>query len=93
MKTKLKDIILGTGDVKGATFVKVKESDTAYIYKRDDKYWEVFKKKEVPVCIDFENRIYSETDTKELYPKKTDFGVWAWFYSIEKNAFNKFNEL
>ena len=28
----------------------------------------------------FENRIYSETDSKVVYPKSEDFGVWAWSF-------------
>lgn len=80
---KLNNIIEGTGEVKGITYTKVVESDLGYIYKASDpemthEYYEVFEKKISPVCIDFEKKLYSETDFKESYPKSNAFGLWAW---------------
>lgn len=84
MKIKLENQIIGTGDVKGFIFTQKKKSKQGYVYEVDDnddnKHYEVFKKKEVALCIDFAKHIYSETDTKEVYPKSKDFGVWAWTF-------------
>lgn len=55
----------------GSVFsVNNEQDDTLYGY-------EVFKRKLTPVCVDFEKRIFSETEFKEQYPKSTNFGVWA----------------
>lgn len=81
MVTKLENIIEGNGEVKGFIFTKKYENDRGYVYEvrtGDRTHFEVFHKKETPICIDFENRIYSETEKKEVYPKSKDFGVWAW---------------
>jgi hypothetical protein len=86
MTTKLDCVIEGKGEVKGFVFTKQYENEKGYVYKVDNgKHFEVFFKKEVPVCIDFEKRIYSETEKKEVYPKAKDFGIWAWTVeSLEK---------
>lgn len=85
---QLPQTIFGTGEVKGMVFTKLVSTDSAYIYgvQNDDSYhYECFLKKSVPVCIDFQNRVYSESETKDVYPKSKDFGVWAWtFKSLEK---------
>jgi len=86
MITKLPNRIKGKGDVKGSLFTKVFENENGYVYSVDNgNHFEAFYRKETPICIDFENRIYSETDKKEVYPKSKDFGVWAWSVeSLEK---------
>lgn len=81
MVTKLEDSFIGTGEVKGFLFTKKFENEKGYVYKVEHEggfHFEVFHKKETPICIDFKNRIYSDTHRKELYPKSKDFGVWAW---------------
>ena len=87
----------GIGEVKGFEFTQINERTQAYWYKVTDEqqnvHYEVFKRKNTPVCIDFENRIYSDTEFKEIYPKSKDFGVWAWTYKNYKDALNKFKEL
>ena len=78
---KLEKSIKGTGEVSGYTLEQVKESSSAYIYRvynENEEHFEVFLKKTVPVCIDFENRIYSDTESKEIYPKSRDWGKAAW---------------
>lgn len=74
----------GTGEVKEFEFNQIRSTVSAYLYevKQNDGniHFEVFKRKNAPMCIDFENRIYSETDFKEIYPKSNDFGVWAWTF-------------
>lgn len=81
MVKKLDSIIEGIGETKGFVFIQVLEYENGYIYKVEtgkSKHYEAFHKKETPLCIDFEKRIYSETEKKEVYPKAKDFGVWAW---------------
>jgi len=81
MIKKLNNRIEGTGDVKGFIFTKEFENDKGYVFKVDtgsSKHYEVFYKKTAPICLDFQNRIYSENEKKEIYPKAKDFGVWAW---------------
>jgi len=67
MIQKLDKTIIGKGSVKGIVYNQVYENEAAYIYATDD-YFEVFKKEITPICINFEKRIYSETDFKEVYP-------------------------
>jgi len=93
---KLDKTILGVGEVKGFLFTQIKESDNGYIYQVDTEqsiHFELFKKKTTPVCVDFSNRIYSTTESKEQYPKSSDFGVWAWSYDSLVKAERKFSIL
>lgn len=87
----------GTGEVKGFEFNQIRVCTLAYLYevKSNDGniHFEVFKRKNAPVCIDFENRIYSETDFKEIYPKSNDFGAWAWTFETYFKALQKFNSI
>ena len=81
MIIKLENRIEGKGEVKGFVFTKEFENDKGYVYRADTgngSHFEAFYRKETPICIDFEKRIYSETEKKELYPKSKDFGIWAW---------------
>ena len=87
MITKIENQFVGTGEVKGFIFTKVFENERGYVYEvntGESKHFEAFYKKETPICIDFEKRIYSEIDKKEVYPKSKDFGVWAWNTSTIK---------
>lgn len=69
---------------KDFTYKKVKSTSQGSIFSAhnsDDGRlygYEVFKRKLTPICIDFEKRVFSETDFKVRYPKTNDFGVWAW---------------
>jgi hypothetical protein len=86
---KLDKSFTGTGEVSGYLFEQIKESDDAYIYKvsnENEEHYEVFLKKTVPVCIDFENRVYSDTESKEIYPKSKDWGKSAWTTNTLENA-------
>lgn len=83
---------IGKGEVKGFDFMQMAESDDYYVYRVQNghsRYYEYFKKKTVPICIDFEKRIYSETEFKEVYPKAKDFGIWAWTTKNFRDALNK----
>ena len=89
---KLENTFTGKGEVKDFNFVQLDFLKDIYIYKVGN-HFEVFKAKIVPICIDFENRIYSETDFKHVYPKSKDFGVTAWTYKELKSAKKMFNYL
>ena len=70
----------GKGEVKGFTFAMVKESDFGYIYESNSGervHYEVFRKVFASVCVDFEKRIYSKTEQKEVYPNSKKFGLTA----------------
>jgi len=98
MTTQLPDKFLGTGEVKGIVFTKIDSNEHAYLFLVENFeaktiYYEVFERRVVAVCIDFEKRIYSETDFKEIYPKANDFGVWAWTNPDYSKALKKFEEI
>ena len=94
MITKLKDKIEGSGEVSGFIFTKEFENDKGYVFKSSSDgfyHYEAFLRKSVPICIDFKNRVYSEVDFRELYPKAKDFGVWAWTVKILERGIEKLN--
>jgi hypothetical protein len=77
----------GTGEVKGFKFRKLAFAQHSYLYEVtcDGKlYYEIFKRVKTPICIDFEKRLYSDTEFKEVYPKANAFGLTAWCkYDLE----------
>ena len=87
---ELPETFTGIGEVKGFAFERLFSNENAYIYKvtshKDSKpYFEVFRRKHSPVCLDFSKRLYSDTEFKETYPKANAFGSWAWTtFSIDK---------
>ena len=94
---KLEESFTGIGEVKGFEFTKIAETDNGYVYlvKSSEKseHYEVFKRKKAPVCIDFEKRIFSETDFKEIYPKAKDFGKSAWSFNNLNKAIERLKSL
>ena len=66
------------------------ETEAGYVYSVEQPdaktiHYEVFRKKVVPICLDFVAKIYSDTDFKEVYPKSKYFGLSArCVNSIEK---------
>lgn len=98
MSIKELDIeFIGTGSVKGFKFTQKASTDKGYIYEVDsgdeDIHYEVFERRTSAICINFENRIYSEEDFKEIYPQDKDFGVNAWVYIEYEEALDKLNSL
>lgn len=96
--TELDIHFVGVGEVKGKVFTRVFENSKRYVYEVKDEdaptpHYEVFDRKTTPVCVDFANRVYSETDDKEVYPKAKDFGSWAWTFNSFESAEIKANEL
>ncbi len=89
---KLPKEFTGVGEVKHFRFIQIKDFEHSYIYKVGNNY-EVFEKRESPVCIDFQNRIYSETEFKEIYPKANSFGAWAWTFKDFKKAEQKAEQI
>lgn len=86
----------GKGGQKGYVFKCVKRSKTALMYTKTSGHstiFEVFEIKHVPICIDFEKRLYSETEFKEVYPRDEHFGKWAWNYLSAGKAVQKWMEL
>lgn len=84
MTKELEKEFIGTGETKGFKFTRIASQRYVYLYEvsQNDKiYYEVFKRLKSPVCIDFEKRIYSDTEFKEIYPKANSFGVTAWTLS------------
>jgi hypothetical protein len=79
----------GKGEVKGFTFTQVEKSEKMYLYKVKYEgfvYYELFEIRTAPLCVNFENREYSDTEFREVYPKANDFGVWAWTFRDLKDA-------
>ena len=98
MIKELPEQFTGIGEVKGFEFNRFDSNAKAYIYKvqqpNDSKhYFEVFKRKTTPICIDFSQRIYSDTDSKEVYPKGEAFGHWAWTTQSEDKAYEYLNRM
>lgn len=93
MNKELDETLQGTGETKDFVFTRVHQSNSAYLYKVHtgaSVHYEVFERRTTPICLDFENRIYSETETKETYPKSNDFGVWAWTTDTMERAIEIF---
>ena len=89
--TKLENRIEGRGEVDGFVFSKKFENKKGYVYRVDTEegyHFEAFLKKQSPICIDFKKRIYSDTETKEVYPKSNNFGVWAWTVETLEKGIN-----
>jgi hypothetical protein len=92
MLIEIEKEFIGIGEVSGFKFTRIGRTDAAYCYEVAQEgvntHYEVFRRKNTPVCIDFEKRIYSETEFKETYPKSNAFGVWAWTCSDVNKALN-----
>ena len=98
MINKLPSVFTGTGEVKGFKFRKRIGTRNAYLYEvwteeSNSPHFEVFVKKTVPLCIDFATKTYSDTDSKEVYPKGKDFGSGAWCYRNFDKALKKIADL
>lgn len=86
---------------KPITYTQIAKSETAYIYEcrhekqgeNENPYYEVIKRKISPVCIDFDKRIYSDTEFKETYPKAEHFGKTGWCIWNKERAFERLKEL
>ncbi len=84
-------------NARGFEYNKIFAIDNFYVYSltRNDMVigYEVLKRMSSPVCLDFENRIYSETEKKETFPSSGEAGgKTVWFFRDKKNAINDANE-
>ena len=83
---KLKDKFIGTGEVRGFEFTKIKENEYAFVYKvsytNEDsisRYWyEVFEKRVSKEAVIEKEGVQINLEEKETYPKSNSFGKWAW---------------
>ena len=85
----------GKGEVRNMRFLQLYSSKKAYLYQvgRVDCHYEVFERKNAPFCNNFENKEFSKTEFKEIYPNSKNFGMWAWTYQNLDKALEKFNNL
>ena len=91
---KLKDKFIGTGEVRGFEFSKIKENEYAFVYKvsytNEDgisKYWyEVFEKRVSKEAVIEKEGVQINLQEKETYPKSNSFGKWAWTYGTLDRA-------
>ena len=97
MVKELEDNFIGTGSVSGFKFKKLHQTELGYLYEVDsgdeDIHYEVFQRKTTPICLDFEKKIFSDTDSKVIYPKDEHFGQWASCILEYKDALEKLNSL
>ena len=97
MIKELEDNFIGTGSVSGFKFKKLHQTELGYLYEVDsgdeDIHYEVFQRKTTPICLDFEKKIFSDTDSKVIYPRDEHFGSWAFCILEYKDALNKLNSL
>lgn len=93
MTKKLPENFTGNGEVDGFIFRQIKRGQNALIYEvrsSEIRHFEVFSIKTTALCLDFEKRLYSDTDFKEIYPKSKDFGKWAWTCKDSRRAIDIF---
>ena len=97
MIKELEDNFIGTGNVSGFKFKKLHQTELGYLYEVDsgdeDIHYEVFQRKTTPICLDFEKKIFSDTDSKVIYPRDEHFDSWAFCILEYKDALNKLNSL
>ena len=97
MIKELEDNFIGTGSVSGFKFKKLHQTELGYLYEVDsgdeDIHYEVFQRKTTPICLDFEKKIFSDTDSKVIYPRDEHFGQWAFCILEYKDALEKLNNL
>ena len=93
----LENEFIGTSDVKDFKFVKLDSTDKGFLYSVDagegNIHCEVFYKNIVPLCIDFDRKIFSETEFKFTYPSSEKFGSTAWCITDYDKAVEKLNGL
>lgn len=93
MNIEIEKSFIGYGEVKDFIFNQVDKNEFGYIYSVEDDgkmHYEVFEKRSSQVCIDFIERIYSETETRDVYPKANAFGVWAFTCTDLDHAYKYF---
>jgi hypothetical protein len=80
MVRDLEKEFIGTGEVRGFKFKQIDKTEHGYCYEvtvKKRKHYETFKRIEKPICIDFDNKIFSETDKYVVYPSSQLFGLYG----------------
>ena len=97
MIIELEKFLQGSGNVSGIKYTQIYFCNNAFLYSCMQNgiitHFEVFERKLVPLCVDFEKKIYSDVDFKEIFPKDKDFGNWAWTYKSLFEAEKKYQEI
>ena len=91
MTQELQHYFTGVGEMKGFCFTQLHKSENAYVYEVSDgvkTHYEVFERRQSPICLDFKTNTYSDKDFKERYPKSNNFSSWAWCVNNLKQAMN-----
>lgn len=74
-------------------YTQMESSENGYMYMKYGATisYEVFELKTTPICLNLDEKIFSETEFKEIYPKSNM--VWKWTFIDYEKAKAKFNEL
>lgn len=92
----LPNSFIGAGEVKGFNFRRVAMNPKVAIfevYNDETQHFEVFLREYTPVCENFAERRYSETEFREVYPKAQYFGQRAWTKRSFPEAMKKYEQL
>lgn len=98
MITELENCFVAEGiaEVNGFKFTQLKANQYAYLYEVETDasvHYEVFERKLTPIAIDFQKKIFSDTDFKVVYPKSREFGISAWTCLTKEAAYEKFDKV
>lgn len=96
MLIELEKEFIGTGEVKDFVFRQVHKTPIHYIYEvnfGETIHYEVIERRNSPVCIDFNKKMFSEEDRKEIYPRSNTFGKNAWTAKSFDDAIEKISKL
>ena len=84
----------GKGEVKGFYFTQLLKGEKMYLYgisynssnkEANFSHYELILRRETAKCINFDKKIFSDTEFKEIYPKAKDFGTYGWsFTNLQK---------
>lgn len=72
---------IGSGEVRGFVFKRIKSNKSVHLYEVDGRYYEVFK------------RSFHNVYNTETYPGSRRFGKTAFTYNNKEVALKKFKEL
>ena len=82
---------------KPVHFIQLEETENAYLYKREigEKYvdYEVFLKKVKNKRKNVNGTIVNIDEKREVYPRASDFGKWAWSFKDINRAYAKLREI
>jgi hypothetical protein len=90
----LQDEFKGVGEVSDYRFRKVFTNPAAYVFEITNAdtmviHYETIRRRAVAKCLDFQEKIFSDTELVEKYPKQTKFGVEGFTYVNPEDAYQK----